>query len=100
MIEDIRKINKAAFVDGQFYTRKQVAEKLLISTDTLDRMRKRSELPEPVKVANQLRWTGQQLNSWAAKESADTEYRKANSRANVEAIRINEGEKGIYNYAI
>jgi len=100
MYEELKRIDRAAFKDGQFYTRKQVAEKLLVSVYTVDRMRKRCDLPEPVKVASQLRWTGQQLNSWAARESASSEHNKANFRASVEANRINEGEKGVFNYAI
>jgi hypothetical protein len=58
-------------------------------------MRKRLELPEPVKVANQLRWTGQQLNSWATKETADAQARSANRKANYDARKINSGEEGL-----
>ena len=94
---DIKAIEAAAFSYDKFYTRAEVAKALRISVATLDRMRKRQQLPEPVRVASQLRWTGEQLNSWAELQTAGNQCSRANRFAQWDANKINNGEKGFQN---
>lgn len=52
---------------GQLVDIKQVAEKLNVSTRTIERLMSRRKFPKPIKIGRQNRWREGTIEAWLAK---------------------------------